>query len=201
MPSQRPRLTREAIVTEARAEVTRDGLANLSLRRLAAGLGVTAPALYLHFDGKQALLAAIAEGEFTRLLADLEAAAATTTGGAVDKIKAQSHAYVNYAVANPAFFEIMFAFRPGRSPGLGREDFPLATKVFRAGTTPVEQAITAGVLHATDAITAALTIWAAVHGVTTLLLAGPRLGKDFEAKLVRTVIDTIIAGFMHPADI
>ena len=44
-PQDRPLLQREAIVAAARELVSTKGLEALSLRRLAANLGVTAPAL------------------------------------------------------------------------------------------------------------------------------------------------------------
>ena len=63
----RPPLTREAIIEAARARVVSDGPDGVSLRPLAASLGVTAPALYVYFDSKRALLAAVAADELDAL--------------------------------------------------------------------------------------------------------------------------------------
>ena len=60
--SDRPLLHREAIIAAARELIVADGLEALSLRRLAARLGVTAPALYAHVRDKQDLLRAVAQG-------------------------------------------------------------------------------------------------------------------------------------------
>src|SRR5215475_7532389 len=48
-------LTREQIVDRAIAVMDAEGTAALTLRRLARELGVEAPALYWHFDDKDAL--------------------------------------------------------------------------------------------------------------------------------------------------
>ena len=65
--SDRPLLHREAIVAAARELIVADGLEALSLRRLAARLGVTAPALYAHVRDKQDLLRAVAESGYTAM--------------------------------------------------------------------------------------------------------------------------------------
>ena len=61
MASPRPRLSRQSIVSASLAALDRDGLAALSLRRIAADLGVQSPALYWHFESKRDLLDAIAD--------------------------------------------------------------------------------------------------------------------------------------------
>ena len=55
-PAQRPQLSREAIVDAALRIVDAEGLAGLSMRRLAQELGSHASALYSHVSGKSELL-------------------------------------------------------------------------------------------------------------------------------------------------
>ena len=62
-----PPLTRESVIEAARRSIVADGLEAVSLRKLAASLGVTAPALYAYVDDKRDLLRAVAEREFQRL--------------------------------------------------------------------------------------------------------------------------------------
>ncbi len=47
--------TRDAVVAAAWELARRDGIATLSLRDLAAAVGIKAPSLYHHFDGKDAI--------------------------------------------------------------------------------------------------------------------------------------------------
>ncbi|QMU76255.1 TetR/AcrR family transcriptional regulator [Streptacidiphilus sp. PB12-B1b] len=56
-----PLLSRERIVSAALDLVDAEGLAALSTRRLAAGLGVSGPSLYNHFATKDALLDAVVD--------------------------------------------------------------------------------------------------------------------------------------------
>ena len=71
-------LQREMVVREALALLDEVGLEGLTMRRLAARLGVQNPALYWHFKNKQALLDLMA----ATLLADARAAHDPATYGA-----------------------------------------------------------------------------------------------------------------------
>jgi AcrR family transcriptional regulator len=54
-PDRRPQLTRERVVAEALAVIAHDGVQALTMRRLAARLGVVPGALYRHVRNKQQL--------------------------------------------------------------------------------------------------------------------------------------------------
>jgi TetR/AcrR family tetracycline transcriptional repressor len=69
-------LDRDRLVAAAFAQLEEDGLDGLSMRRLAARLGVQAPALYWHLGGKDELLGLMAR--------DIYAAAYTGVAGAAD---------------------------------------------------------------------------------------------------------------------
>jgi AcrR family transcriptional regulator len=197
MPPAPSRLSRNAILAEARALITETGRGAFSLRPLGARLGVTAPALYAHFANKEDLLAAIAEDEFARLIGDLEAAVADLDDP-LERVRAQCHAYVRYAVANPALFEIIFEFRPAWAPASFAPELALASKAFEVSAAAVSDAIAAGLLHEPDPLLASLTIWAATHGVATVLAARPQLGDEYEAALVDSVVDNVLAGLATP---
>jgi TetR/AcrR family tetracycline transcriptional repressor len=59
LPGERAGLDAEAILSEARLILERDGIENLTMRRLAESLGVAPNALYSHFADKSALLDAL----------------------------------------------------------------------------------------------------------------------------------------------
>lgn len=67
----RPRNRRETIITTASAHFHRRGYAGTSLEGIAGDLGITAPAIYRHFRGKDDLYTVALEAELTRLEACL----------------------------------------------------------------------------------------------------------------------------------
>jgi AcrR family transcriptional regulator len=190
---ERPALTREAIVDQARQVVAEGGLEALSLRRLAGRLGVTAPALYAHVTDKRDLLATLAEGQFDELVARMDRAAALPP---VERIRAHCRAYVAHARDNPELFRVMFLFSPDLGPGNpdvpDGAELPAATKAFAAAAAAVEEAAAAGALRTDDPLVTALTFWSAIHGVTTVLQLGLGLSVETEEALIDELLDRLL---------
>jgi AcrR family transcriptional regulator len=193
--ADRAPLQREAIIATTRQLITSDGLEALTLRRLAASMGVTAPALYGHVEDKQDLLRAVAEDEFDRLLTRFDA---VTVADPVARIRAFNHAYVAHARENPETFRVMFLFPPDLA-GAGDVPegvvLPGATRAFAAAAGAVTEAVEAGALHADDPLLVALALWSTVHGVATVLQLGFGLPVDLEDALVDEVVDRVLAGY------
>jgi AcrR family transcriptional regulator len=61
-PDRRPQLTRQRVVTEALAVIAHDGVQALTMRSLAARLGVVPGALYHHVGNKQQLQDLLLDG-------------------------------------------------------------------------------------------------------------------------------------------
>jgi AcrR family transcriptional regulator len=193
-PDRAP-LQREVIIATTRELIISGGLEALTLRRLAATLGVTAPALYGHVEDKQDLLRAVAEDEFDRLLSRFDE---VTVADPVARIRAFNHAYVAHARENPETFRVMFLFPPDLA-GAGDVPegvvLPGATRAFAAAAAAVTEAVDAGALQADDPLLVALALWCTVHGVATVLQLGFGLPVDLEDALVDEVVDRVLAGY------
>ncbi|SES00519.1 TetR/AcrR family transcriptional regulator [Actinokineospora terrae] len=110
MPRPRvPLLDRPRIRAAALAAVDRDGLAGLSMRRLAADLGVQAPSLYSHYRTKDDLLQDIAEDVM---------AGVDTTGFAEDWVTGLRGWAISYRAALAAHPNLVpvIAAGPARRP-------------------------------------------------------------------------------------
>jgi len=185
-------LNRQSVIDAARDCIVADGLDAISLRKLAATLGVTAPALYAYVDDKRDLLRSVAELEFRRLATRFEQ---IDDPDPVERMRQMSHAYVEQALAEPELFRTMFQFSPDLAIGTptGAED-ELATSVFELALSSVVEAIDSGALRRAEPITVALTIWSATHGVVDMLLMGFPFDDATRQMLVDSVIDTVLAG-------
>ena len=128
---------RSDIVGHALEVLDRHGLADLSMRRLAADLGVQPSALYWHFDNKQVLLAAVADEVLCRGRRPVPA-------GTWDvQVTAEAH----------ALRDGMLAYRDGAELvatalafGLVTAD-PAARLVEMLGDTPVARVAATTILH------------------------------------------------------
>ena len=185
-------LTRDAISAAAREILVAEGLHNVSLRKVASRLGVTAPALYAHVADKRDLLQGIAESEINRLVEQFESVHADEP---VERIRMQCRAYVDYACCNPELFRAMFLFRPELTSEPFGDCPPLGSKLFDVIERTVQDAIQRGSFgDAVDARRATLTIWTAAHGAATMLLSGPALDGEVQSRLADAVIDAVLAG-------
>jgi AcrR family transcriptional regulator len=128
---------RTDVVEHALEVLDRHGLADLSMRRLAADLGVQPSALYWHFANKQALLAAVADEVLRR-------GARPDHGGPWDR---QVTAYAQ------ELRDAMLAYRDGaelvataQAFGLGDAD-PVGRLTAMLGDSPVARVAATTVLH------------------------------------------------------
>lgn len=189
-PTDRPPLTRDAIVDAARQITVVGGLEGLNMRRVAAALGVTAPALYAHVRHKSDLVEGIAEVELERLVERFEQ---VDDADPVVRVRRYARAYVEHALDEPELFQVMFLTQPNLTLDQG-DDLPIATKAFSLPATATAEAIESGAFKPADPLMASLTMWTAVHGVATVLLMGLELDEAGTDELVTSVVETIVAG-------
>ena len=91
----------DAIVTETGSS------AALSLRAVAARVGVAATSVYLHFDSVQSLKMALAQRCFADFTA-FRAAAADHITDPAQRLVASCQAYARYGIAHPGRYRLMF---------------------------------------------------------------------------------------------
>jgi len=117
-PSQ-PNDTLNRILDAAELIVREEGIDALSMRALAAKTGLTAPAAYRHFRGKDDILQAVILRGFERFQAGLVAARAEAKGP--DGILAATlRYYLTYWVNDRAGFRVMSARKHNRDDLSGR---------------------------------------------------------------------------------
>ena len=151
--------------------ISKEGLAGLSLRKVAKKAGVSHAAPYAHFADKQALIAAISTEGYHRLYDQLTAAVAINEGDPQRILVEAGWSYVQFALNDPQRFKVMF------SGILEQEkDYPefreMALKSFELLVTLVKGCQAAGLLAPDPADMVAVRLWSVVHGFILLLLEG-----------------------------
>jgi AcrR family transcriptional regulator len=160
---------RAALVAEARGILAREGLAALTLRAVARAAGVSQTAPYRHFADRRALVAAVAAEGFRELEGAMGAAMAA--GGGRQGFRGVATAYVRFGRAHPALYRVMFGPEVADTTELPELAAPArsALDFVRVG---LEQLQAQGLVRAGDAATMAVAAWAALHGITSLILDG-----------------------------
>src|SRR6478672_2524901 len=100
--------TRDRLVETARAYLDQEGVDGIGLREIARRAGVSHGAPLRHFPTLGALLAAVAADGFRDLYASVDGAVRGVDGGALDRLRAAAHGYVDFARTNPGVFALMF---------------------------------------------------------------------------------------------
>lgn len=119
-----------AIVAAARDLLEEEGLEGLSMRKLAARVGMRAPSLYKHFSGKEALAAALVSIGFEEQAALLERALRSSR----EPMAAMAAAYRDYALRHPQLYRLIYDQRPNRALLIpGAEDRARAPVIEAAG--------------------------------------------------------------------
>lgn len=141
--------------------------ASVSLRAVAQRVGVSVPAIYLHFADKAALLDAVCGEVFEALHVTMREASA----GAADPFQAlhrQGIAYVRFALDNPEHYRIVML--PSNAERDPHEE--IASGAFAHLLDSVVACEALGVLEG-DPVELGLRLWAGAHGLAALLIAKP----------------------------
>ncbi|CAB4243751.1 protein of unknown function [Methylacidimicrobium sp. AP8] len=101
------RRLREALSEAALAEIRLGGPKGLSLRAVAARVGVSPTAPYRHFRNKEGLLAALAAERFVEMPREMEEAGARIAD-AWEQLCILGRVYVSFAMSHPDHFRLMF---------------------------------------------------------------------------------------------
>lgn len=183
---------RSRILDEARELFVAQGAAAVTMRGVAARVGVTPMALYRYFGSREELLAALVEQGHATFLRYLNRALHEDTP--LGRLAAAGEQYLRFALEHPQSYAVMFMERDvpagrGGEPGEG-----VAT--FRFLVDRMRDCAAADVLQVADAEEAALVVWAHVHGLVSLHLAGKlKLAEREFADLYRRSIDALLRGF------
>lgn len=169
--------TRDRILAAARKAFDRHGLEGLSLREIAAAVGITPMAIYRHFESKEALIDALVLDALDEWSARV---AALPAGQGLPQLERMSEAFLDFALQSPRRFEAAFLLHSSRARRYPDD--------FAAGRSPavtvqlqiIEQALAEGLLEASSAMEIVLTANALSQGLVTLYRAGRIAGGEKE---------------------
>ena len=162
---------RAALIQGALKLMEKEGEA-FSLRDLSKRVGVSPPALYSHFADKDALLVAVAICGFDKLKEELEAAISKTKDP-TSQFLAMGQAYVKFGMDCPALYNLMFS---GSELPAKRFKFPELTeaggRAFESLLVMLGEMQKSGFMRPGNVDLDGFTIWAHVHGLTSLIISG-----------------------------
>jgi AcrR family transcriptional regulator len=178
---------RNAIVHSARDLFVRQGFESFSMRKLAKKLGCSHGNIYVYFKDKQQLFDAVVEDSFAQLACALRDLQGQHPNDPVRMLKEAGRIYVNFGRQNPHAYEFAFILR---RTGPARPWKPHSAFAFLRNT--IKACIDDGLFRPLGVDTATQAVWAAVHGVTSLLIARPTFPWVPSEQLIERVIDSAV---------
>jgi AcrR family transcriptional regulator len=175
------------VVEEAARIADADGLAEVTLARVAAALGVRAPSLYNHVDGREELLRLLSVRSVGELADELRTAAVGRAGA--DALVAIAHAYRDYAHRHPGQYMATI-----RAPAPGDQE---RAEVAARAVGVMVAVLAAWGFAEDDAVHRVRVIRAALHGFVAIEADGGfglplDLDESFEL-LIRTLVAGLVA--------
>lgn len=185
-----------ALIDAGLAELEQKGLESLSLRSIAARVGVSHTAPKNHFDGLRGLLTAIATVGFQRHASEMRLGVEDQPPGK-ERLHAACNGYLRFALENPELFKLMF------SSTLCNANDP---ELKQASWESYE--VLRGIAHGLDWDKADASggpwrtewmLWSLVHGYAMLLIEGQITRKDDGTPLFG--MDELLPEFGYREDI
>lgn len=144
-----------------------EGLDGFSMRKLAKQVGVTAPALYRHYQNREHVLADVVREAYREFTAYLYRALEGRT--AVERFFRAGEGYLDFALKHPRWYELLFI-----SPEhMGMDALPddieaMGCAVHQFWVDRVRECMDEGILRQGDPVQMSLTMWAHAHGLVSL---------------------------------
>jgi len=197
---------RNALVLSAVRLIEDHGIGEFSLRGAAREVGVSANAAYRHFHDKSDLLTAVATHGFAQLAQRMRRAMNASRAGknpaelAVNRFKATGRAYVEFALAHPELFEVMFG-RCGAHLLAPRDPAEDEAGTYALLGEALDDLVTSGVLAPAGRPGAELKAWVTVHGFARLCLGGAvhLPSGSTRTGALESLLDFAVAGICNSA--
>lgn len=159
-----------ALLKAAEEELAVHGIERFSLRAVAKRAGVSHAAPSHHFGDLRGLLTALAARGYERLI---EFQNERQIGAAADprsRIAASGLGYIDFAIAHPALFRLMFSSdRPDRN----NPDFSKASlETFERLVSETQAVAKKNPYEDKDAMKDLMVSWSLVHGLAELIVSG-----------------------------
>ncbi len=183
---------RQDLCEVAAALFAAQGYEGVTMRAIAARLGVSPMTPYRYFEGKAAIYREVRRQAFARF-GERTSQAADSEPDTLKRLHALFASYLGFAQDEPGAYRIMFELAPPPDAAPDAEDHALAEGTWQPLLGTLGEAIDQGLLIG-DATTLANVCWVQVHGLASLHIAGRlTFGRSFD-ELFEPVFDTLLHG-------
>jgi AcrR family transcriptional regulator len=173
------------------------GYEGATIRKIAEEVGLSSTALYMHFADKGEILQEICRVAFEELIASTENLA-SEDGPPEVRLRGMIDAYVDFGFANPNAYRLIYLTRPVEArDGAQTLAQELGFNVFVAFEAVVAETVASGRMSG-EPRAIAQSIWAAAHGVVSLIITKTYFPWADRQLVVDTTLDAVFTGLLKP---
>ena len=180
---------RQAVLAATEALLLEGGSESVSIRRVSARCGYSAPTIYHHFGDKNGLIDAVLERRFRHMLELMQAI--PREDDPARYLREVAVAFVRFAVANPDHYRLLNVDRAHQSP----EAVPSAEAARAIAKEALGELLREGTLATPDLEGAFQVLWSMLHGLISLHLLRPDHARA--DNLVDLALDTVERGLLR----
>lgn len=186
---------RAEILAAAERIFVEHGYEGATIRKIADEVGLSSTALYMHFSEKSEILHEICREAFEALQATNDEAS-TEARPPERRLRGMIEAYIRFGFDNPNAYRLVYMTRPAEARGgatnAARE---LGASLFGSFQSVVEEVAAAGRLKG-EPKAAAQAIWAAGHGLVSLMITKTYFDWIDRERLTQTLLDALFEGLI-----
>lgn len=187
---------RAEILAAAERIFVEHGYEGATIRKIADEVGLSSTALYMHFAEKSEILHEICRGAFEILQATNDEAVARE-GPPEQRLRGMIEAYIRFGFENPNAYRLVYMTRPAEArEGANTAAQELGARLFASFQAVVEEVGAAGRLKV-EPKAAAQAIWAAGHGLVSLMITKTYFDWVERERLTRTLLDALFEGLIE----
>ena len=197
---------RDEILVAAKELFLRDGFEATTIRRIADVVGVSAPALYLYFRDKDAIMLALCDQTFRSLIEVMEGMEQQELTP-IERLRRCGAAYIHFALEHPREYWLTFmsgntpeaikrrghkpeSFDPDAPGSQGAIAFAKLMGIFRE----IENS---GLQLNYPVDTAAELVWMSLHGLVAALINNPEFNWTKRDVLIAGMLDMAVRGVVR----
>jgi AcrR family transcriptional regulator len=186
---------RQEILDAARELFLQEGYNNVSMRKIAERIEYSPTTIYLYFQDKDEILFNLCEETFAKLVAALQQIDAAVADP-LECLHQCLSRYVDFGLQHPNHYRITFLTETvEEDPNDYLQEGTMGLRAYSHLHNNVQRCIDHALFRLTDADTITQSLWAAVHGVTALLILYPQFPWVDRRQLIDQLITATIAGF------
>ena len=190
------RSLRQEILSAALDVFANEGYHQLSMRKLAEKIEYSPTTIYLHFKDKAELFECVCEQTFSQLC-DVLSKIVVSTADPLEAFEKSCRAYVDFGLQHPDQYTVAFLLDSGqRSTPLAPDEvlqkYPKAMEAFYQLRGGVAECMAKGRFAEGDPDVMSQVVWAALHGLTALLIVKPSFPWCDRNTLIDVSIQTMV---------